>query len=93
MLSSQTRDEITHAAVVRLHTGGLTVEGLAAMDPQHLGALIYPVGFWKKKVGRFRVHYEFFMKYLLLNLSYIVHEYFQHKVRKMVNFHFISNIK
>ena len=47
MLSSQTKDEITHAAVNRLLEHGLTVESLLEMPDEDLGKLIYPVGFWR----------------------------------------------
>ncbi|KAK2707864.1 hypothetical protein QYM36_015518 [Artemia franciscana] len=53
MLSSQTRDQVTDAAMRKLKTdipGGLTVENLLKLDDGVLGKLIYPVGFWKKKV-------------------------------------------
>uniref|UniRef100_A0A1B6LA97 Endonuclease III homolog n=1 Tax=Graphocephala atropunctata TaxID=36148 RepID=A0A1B6LA97_9HEMI len=50
MLSSQTRDQVTHAAVERLRDHGLTVDNILATDDTVLGQLIHPVGFWKKKV-------------------------------------------
>ncbi|KAK4306353.1 hypothetical protein Pmani_021811 [Petrolisthes manimaculis] len=50
MLSSQTRDQVTHAAMVKLRTHGLTVDNILATDDDTLAHLIYPVGFWKKKV-------------------------------------------
>ncbi|CAG0889399.1 unnamed protein product [Darwinula stevensoni] len=50
MLSSQTKDTVTHAAMQKLRAQGLTVPKLLAMDPDTLGKLIYPVGFWKRKV-------------------------------------------
>ncbi|KAL0279385.1 UNVERIFIED_CONTAM: hypothetical protein PYX00_000960 [Menopon gallinae] len=53
MLSSQTKDQVTFAAMQRLKSyekGGLTVESVLEMSDETLGELIYPVGFWKKKV-------------------------------------------
>lgn len=50
MLSSQTKDEVTHAAMEKLRAHGLTVDNVLATDDATLGQLIYPVGFWKKKV-------------------------------------------
>lgn len=50
MLSSQTKDNVTHAAMTRLLDNGLTVESVIKMPDGVLGKLIYPVGFWKKKV-------------------------------------------
>ena len=47
MLSSQTKDETTHAAVERLQKHGLTVESILEMEEEVLGKLIHPVGFWK----------------------------------------------
>ncbi|KAF2357637.1 Helix-hairpin-helix motif [Trinorchestia longiramus] len=50
MLSSQTKDEVTYAAMQRLRERGLTVQQVLDMPPDELGLLIRPVGFWKKKV-------------------------------------------
>ncbi|GBP29228.1 hypothetical protein EVAR_20591_1 [Eumeta japonica] len=50
MLSSQTKDQVTFAAMERLRAHGLTVENVLAMSDEQLGKLIYPVGFWKTKV-------------------------------------------
>lgn len=47
MLSSQTKDQVTHAAMQRLNTYGCTPEILSATPGDVLGKLIYPVGFWK----------------------------------------------
>ncbi|XP_006006749.1 endonuclease III-like protein 1 [Latimeria chalumnae] len=49
MLSSQTKDQVTAAAVMRLREHGLTVENIQETDEKTLGELIYPVGFWKSK--------------------------------------------
>lgn len=50
MLSSQTKDQVTGAAMQRLRAHGCTVENIAATDDKKLGELIYPVGFWRNKV-------------------------------------------
>ncbi|XP_030634762.1 endonuclease III-like protein 1 [Chanos chanos] len=50
MLSSQTKDQVTGAAMQRLRAHGLTVESVLKMDEDTLGKLIYPVGFWRTKV-------------------------------------------
>ncbi|XP_048408314.1 endonuclease III-like protein 1 isoform X1 [Stegostoma tigrinum] len=50
MLSSQTRDQVTFAAMKQLREHGLTVENILKMDDKTLGELIYPVGFWRNKV-------------------------------------------
>lgn len=47
MLSSQTKDETTHAAMQRLQKHGLTVENILNTDDDTLGKLIIPVSFWK----------------------------------------------
>lgn len=47
MLSSQTKDQVTFAAMERLRARGLTVDNILLMDDEELGKLIYPVGFWK----------------------------------------------
>ncbi|MBN3308048.1 NTH protein, partial [Amia calva] len=50
MLSSQTKDQVTSAAMVKLRGHGLSVGSILQMDDRTLGELIYPVGFWKTKV-------------------------------------------
>ncbi|XP_076756424.1 nth-like DNA glycosylase 1 [Xylocopa sonorina] len=50
MLSSQTKDQVTHAAMQRLNTYGCTPETIINTPDDVLGKLIYPVGFWKTKV-------------------------------------------
>ncbi|NP_001354965.1 nth like DNA glycosylase 1 [Xenopus laevis] len=50
MLSSQTKDQVTSAAMCRLREHGLTVARVLETDDATLGKLIYPVGFWKSKV-------------------------------------------
>lgn len=50
MLSSQTKDQVTAAAMERLHAHGCTVENILRTDDETLGKLIYPVGFWRNKV-------------------------------------------
>ncbi|XP_050734722.1 endonuclease III-like protein 1 isoform X3 [Eriocheir sinensis] len=51
MLSSQTKDQVTHAAMTKLRQHGLTPDSLLNTSDTTLGELIYPVGFWKKKVA------------------------------------------
>ncbi|XP_013199809.2 endonuclease III homolog isoform X2 [Amyelois transitella] len=50
MLSSQTKDQVTFAAMERLRARGLTIDNILKMSDEELGQLIYPVGFWKTKV-------------------------------------------
>ncbi|XP_033748177.1 endonuclease III-like protein 1 isoform X2 [Pecten maximus] len=50
MLSSQTKDQVTSAAISRLRAHGCTVDNILKTSDEQLGKLIYPVGFWKKKV-------------------------------------------
>ncbi|XP_069726113.1 endonuclease III-like protein 1 [Phaenicophaeus curvirostris] len=50
MLSSQTKDQVTSAAMLRLRQHGLTVDRILQMDDATLGQIIYPVGFWRNKV-------------------------------------------
>lgn len=47
MLSSQTKDQTTHAAITRLQEHGLTVENILKTEDEVLGRLIMPVSFWK----------------------------------------------
>ncbi|XP_067944742.1 endonuclease III-like protein 1 [Watersipora subatra] len=50
LLSSMTKDEVTSAAIARLRSHGCSVDNILATSDEYLGKLIYPVGFWKKKV-------------------------------------------
>lgn len=51
MLSSQTKDQVTALAMEKLRAHGLRVDTILSTDDQTLGQLIYPVGFWRTKVG------------------------------------------
>lgn len=53
MLSSQTKDQVTHAAMQRLNTYGCKPDIIAATPNDVLGKLIHPVGFWKVKTSLF----------------------------------------
>ncbi|XP_010904324.2 endonuclease III-like protein 1 [Esox lucius] len=50
MLSSQTKDQVTGAAMLRLRAHGCTVDDIINTDDRTLGQLIHPVGFWRTKV-------------------------------------------
>lgn len=50
MLSSQTKDHITSAAMAKLRQHGCSINNILATSDKVLGELIYPVGFWKRKV-------------------------------------------
>lgn len=58
MLSSQTKDQVTHAAMKRLREHGCTIENILKTDDKLLEDLIHPVGF--KKV---------FLIFLQLNIN------------------------
>ena len=47
MLSSQTKDQVTFAAMEKLKAYGLTIENVLKTPASKIGELIYPVGFWK----------------------------------------------
>lgn len=52
MLSSQTKDEVTHEAVgkIRMAAGGeITLDSMLAMSKETLQGAINKVGFWPKK--------------------------------------------
>ncbi|CAF1057500.1 unnamed protein product [Adineta steineri] len=49
MLSSQTKDTMTIAAMDRLLEHGFTVQYALDIDIDELGKIIYPVGFWRRK--------------------------------------------
>ncbi|MCI4393949.1 hypothetical protein PGIGA_G00163360 [Pangasianodon gigas] len=64
MLSSQTKDQVTAAAMERLRAHDLSVTSILKMDEDKLGKLIYPVGFWKTKAKYLKqatemIHREF----------------------------------
>ncbi|XP_015610320.1 endonuclease III-like protein 1 [Cephus cinctus] len=62
MLSSQTKDQVTHAAMERLKAYGCTPSEIAATPNNVLGKLIYPVGFWKRKVEYIKKTSEILIK-------------------------------
>eukprot|EP00092_Neocalanus_flemingeri_P026656 GFUD01028897.1.p1 GENE.GFUD01028897.1~~GFUD01028897.1.p1 ORF type:complete len:288 (-),score=112.13 GFUD01028897.1:209-1072(-) len=64
MLSSQTRDEVNYAAMLRLREHGLTVENILDTSEEKLGQLIHPVGFWRNKA-----------KYLIRTCSVLKEKY------------------
>jgi len=47
MLSSQTRDQVTAAAMSKLQRHGCTIDVVTQTSDEILGQLIFPVGFWK----------------------------------------------
>ena len=47
MLSSQTKDQVTHTAMQKLKDFGCTPDSIIAASDEKLGNLIYPVSFWK----------------------------------------------
>lgn len=49
MLSSQTKDEVTSAAMMRLRKHGCTVDSMIEIPTSDLEKLLCPVGFYKKK--------------------------------------------
>ncbi|XP_071796644.1 endonuclease III-like protein 1 [Asterias amurensis] len=51
LLSSQTKDQVTSAALAALRSHGCTVDNILKTTDEKLGELIYPVGFWKKKIS------------------------------------------
>ncbi|GJP35453.1 hypothetical protein CLOM_g19978 [Closterium sp. NIES-68] len=52
MLSSQTKDPVTHAAVARLQAAGLlSAEAMKAATEASIAQTIYPVGFYSRKAG------------------------------------------
>jgi endonuclease-3 len=54
MLSSQTKDEVTNAAVENLREafgGSISLEGMIAAEESVISRAIAKVGFWSKKTG------------------------------------------
>lgn len=85
MLSSQTKDQVTYAAMNRLVEHGCTIENILATPDEKLGELIKPVGFWK--VGRFIITFS-----STTPLIYVVH-YFFIQVRILFLFWFNSRYR
>jgi endonuclease-3 len=54
LLSLRTKDQVTAAASRRLLAAVGTPREMLALDTKTIGALIYPVGFWKTKATRLR---------------------------------------
>ncbi|KAL3686955.1 hypothetical protein R1sor_013264 [Riccia sorocarpa] len=52
LLSSQTKDEITHAAAAKMQARGLlSIQGLCEAEESAISDAIYPVGFYTRKAG------------------------------------------
>lgn len=51
MLSSQTKDQVNHAAMLRLRKHGCTIENVLSTSDEELGKLIIPVSFWKVAIN------------------------------------------
>jgi endonuclease III len=63
MLSSQTKDEVTDAAVQNLRKalgGSITVEGIIEAEDGVIAEAIGKVGFWRRKTGYVRPSPSFF---------------------------------
>lgn len=58
MLSSQTKDQVTHAAMQRLKDFGCTPDSIAAASDEELGKLIFPVSFWKVHKYFYLINYR-----------------------------------
>ena len=62
MLSSQTKDEVTDAAVSKLREavgGSLTVQAILAANEKDVAEAIAKVGFWRRKTqSAFYLYYQ-----------------------------------
>ncbi len=58
MLSSQTKDQITAAAMERLKESGLEAELIKSADEEELAELIKPVGFYRVKAKNLKLASE-----------------------------------
>lgn len=59
MLSSQTKDEVTDAAVAKLRQalgGSITIEALIDADDSTISEAIAKVGFWRRKTQYVMIH-------------------------------------
>lgn len=50
MLSSQTKDQVTSAAMAKLRKHGCNIDNILKTPNDVLGQLIYPVGFWRVRL-------------------------------------------
>ena len=50
MLSAQTKDEVTGKAMIELQKIPLSIENVLLQNDEALEKMIYPVGFYKRKV-------------------------------------------
>lgn len=69
MLSSQTRDEVTSAAMAKLRQHGCTIDNILQTSDVKLGELIYPAGFWKVSTYMKDFIPRINLDYLLVHLS------------------------
>lgn len=58
MLSSQTKDQITAAAMERLKESGLEAEKIRSANEEELAELIKPVGFYRVKAKNLKLAAE-----------------------------------
>jgi endonuclease-3 len=62
MLSSQTKDTMTVAAMDRLLEHDFTVQYALDVDIDELGKIIYPVGFWRvRKQNKKKILFYFIL--------------------------------
>ena len=73
MLSSQTKDEVTHAAMKRLRDHGCTIENILKTDDKVLEDLIHPVGF--KKVLQKMLFFSHFFYFLSVFVHVVFHSH------------------
>ena len=96
MLSSQTKDEVTDAAVSKLRDavgGSLSVEALIATDDDKISDAICKVGFWRRKTGYAVYDYVFTARYetngseprYLKQAAQRLHDHFDSDVPKTVD--------
>ena len=70
MLSSQTKDTMTIAAMDRLLEQEFTVQYALDIDVDELAKIIYPVGFWRvREQKRRKFYYIIFFRSVKLNIS------------------------
>ncbi len=76
MLSSQTKDEVTNAAIINLRSalgGSISVEGMIDAEDSVIAEAISKVGFWRRKTGFVDSIYTFEtiwnLKFSVLQLS------------------------
>jgi Helix-hairpin-helix motif len=85
MLSSQTKDEVTDAAVSKLRTalgGSLSIQGMIDTEEEAIAEAIAKVGFWRRKTGFVTFHFSPAPSFLTLSWNAGTHHILDRYLKK-----------